>query len=618
MTILSIIIAPVLLYILPILIGRVILKFLLKSHPIIYPVVSYFIVGSLLLYAFSGVASYVIIPLLPQTSFGTILQTTVVIFSIAYVAINIFLTRTDLNIKKYLLPLGVAVSLSIPAYALWQLHSPYSLNWDIYEHQTLINNMLSFRFSFITSQISDTFGFNGYSTVFHTLIATSQSFIKVPLPQYWQSVTIAHTMLVVFASYLLAKEITGKTAIAVISATLGALIFDSNLSLTTFFLIPQTFIAVIFAFLFVQLISQIKHRQLPSVWAVVINCLFLFISHYIIGAAAALIYLITYLYYRHQQLIDSKLNKRLLVEVGLFMALLSIIFSTVFSLGFLNKGEGEFYTASIVEKFAYMRQSYGFLMLLFVPIGISAVIKRKNELEILALLIALAVLSVVLLQFPYVMKFYVLGRFFVNLIIAIGIYEVLQYIKIPILRIVSYIFLVVCLASILIINASTWKNYLNYNDMLTHLSPNELAAAQFLKSNYSNQDVLLVSDPATQNVLEAFSFVNTQGGAYANQHTRDTLDSIYKASTTQEIANSLYNINDELNKAQRERLFAVSGRYFIWQNSKKEDKHSFAYNVWHPADLTFDNKNYINVLKSDPRFLPVFENPSMVIFKVSL
>ena len=63
--------------------------------------------------------------------------------------------------------IGLALA-TLVSYLIWRMYSPYPspLNWDIWEHQTAIHAILNGNISLLPSQLSDTFGFNGYTTLF--------------------------------------------------------------------------------------------------------------------------------------------------------------------------------------------------------------------------------------------------------------------------------------------------------------------------------------------------------------------------------------------------------------------------------------------------------------------
>ncbi len=353
-------------------------------------------------------------------------------------------------------------------------------------------------------------------------------------------------------------------------------------------------------------------------FGLVFSSLFLFLTHYVVGMLAVFIYTGVYLYFRYEKMIAETVNQTVILEIIVLIITVLILFSSLVPLGFLNSGEAEFFNFPIGEKFSFMLRAYGYSILLFLPLGVVKIIKSKEKLEIIAMMIALFILSLVLMQLPYVFKFYVLGRFFVHLIMAIGMVVLLNKttsLFINNLLILFYIFIYI---GIFVANSYYWKNILNYKNILTHISPNEIKASEFIKNKYSGNDILLISDPATQNIIETLSGINSQGGAYANKRTRGQLIAISDATVPQEIRDRLYLINDTIELVAGIRLLVLSGRYFQWQLASVQNKNALYFNVWTPSDLTYNNKKYIELLSSDTNdFTLVYENPSLVILEVN-
>lgn len=610
------ILSAVLFYLFPSLVGRGIMRFVYK-RPLSYPLVSYFVVGSVTFYALLLLTHYIFGFILKDIPFLASFYAVLIVLALVSIPLNSIGGKTDLTIKRYLRPLTLSGLLALVIYGLWQFKSPYPFNWDINEHQTLINTILQGKFSYITSHISDTFIFNGYSSLFHTLAAMAQLPFAVSVYDFWHSISLIHLALCIMASYLFGKVVSGKTTIALVMAFLGAFMFDSTSSFSSLFLIPQTLSALIFIFLFIQLLSEVQQHRLPPLPLVIIGSIFLIVTHYIIGTVAIILYVGSYLYFRNHEWIITHIDRKLVVEEAVFFGFAAIIFSSTVHFGFLNSGEGASFTQTLVDKFFIMKQVYGYLLLLFLPLGVVHIVKRNREIELLVLVIMMGTITVVLLQLPYVLKFYVLARVFVHFVVAFGIYSILRHVENRTFSVLSYAALVAVLASIFITNSMYWKSYLQYNTILTHISPAELEAANFLKKTYSGDDVLLVSDPGTQYILEPHSQVNTQGGAYMNVKTRDELHAISKTQNAAEIAQRIYSIHDAIGPQNAKRLLAVSGRYFVWQNASKTDKENLSFNIWYPVDLTYENRSYLlSVFTDTNHFKPVFDNPSMVIFEV--
>ncbi|CAN5131095.1 hypothetical protein BH09PAT2_BH09PAT2_04940 [soil metagenome] len=614
-------ISAALFYLIPVLIGRPIVCLTpLRKFSIPYPFVGYFMVGSITLYFSALFIQYICLPFLPNTNF-MVVYTGFCIVGIVLAAIgNIFAEKTDLKLQSMWLPLLLSILLSITAFVIWHIQSIYPFNWDIYEHQTLVNTILAGRFSFFTSHITDTFGFNGYSSIFHLLIATSQMATGTQIFPYWNSISLIHCSLLTLAAYLAAYEITKKPIVGILNMLFCVFFFDSVVSFSTLFFIPQTFTACIFAFAWLQLVVSWRKGELPSPFWIVCTAFFILMNHYVIGFAAVAIYLVTYLYFRNRTWIHTNIHILNILIIFATLGAILIAISPYIPLGFLNQGEGEAYTFSFSKKFEIMRQIYGYFFLFFMPLSAYIIFRSKHELDKLVLCLASGILIVVTAQLPYAIKFYVLGRQFAHIVLAIGIATILLYFpRIP--RYIGLLFLFVTVCMIYILNSFFWKSNLQYHEYYAHISPFELDAATFLKNNYSNSNAILISDPATQHILEPFSGINTQGGAYANLDTRLHLHQIAadsERSDVKGIVSELGKIQDTVQPNAEKRLFVVSGRYFLWQYSNLEDKKSLSYNIWYPVDLTLQNRRFLLLLERYPQFFKkVYENQAITIFEIN-
>lgn len=603
-------------YLIPTSIGRVAVKRLFKDS-ISYPLVTYFITGGFIVFALALVIKYVFLTIFSALSFSLLFSWSVALLAGGSAVYNILLSREDLNLRSYLTPLSLSLLCVSVIYMLWRIDSPYPFNWDMLEHQTLVNNIFNDRYSFMTTRVTDTFGFSGYSTFYHTLLAASQIFHSPNMFTYWSAIGFIHFYLVVFASYLMAKEVTENKAVAYIAMLLAAGIFDSYVSFTSLFFIPQTFTAVIFIFLTSQLFKEIKKGKLISGKLVGLNSLFLFLNHYIIGAAAVGVYLVIYFYSKFRLYIAKHINRAFLIGALAVLAIVAVILSAYIPLDFLNAGEAASFNPTFAEKLRVMLRVYGFLLLIFLPIGLITTLKAKGEVEIFILTLTFGLLALVLLQIPYVMKFYVLARFFIHLIAAIGIYAVIRLISPLWQRIAAYSLLVVAIITLFITNSAGWKEILRYQEGYTNISPNEVQAAKFLYENYRDTDTLLVTDPATQHILEPLSMVNTPGGAYMNLSTRNNLDQLIKTNDHREMAELISEIKDGLTGDAETKLIAVSGRYYLWQYSNPEDKESLSFNIWYPSDMTLDNyQNLQYMVENNDYFEVVYQNPTISIIEV--
>jgi hypothetical protein len=602
-------------FLLPALIGRAIFQLATRSaHKHAEPLASYFVLGSLSIFGIA--AAWQVLPI--QFSFAPYFFWTIYLLSGISLIINLILrpkiSRTQ--VQESALPISLSLAIALVVHLLWSIHSPYPLNWDLYEHQTLANLIQQGHWSFFTSRISDSFIFDGYSSLFHTLLSVSQFCLFTNIISFWQAISFWHTTLLVLAAYTLAKLVSRSTSVAILSALLSGFIFESVITFTSLFFLPQTWSAVLAIFLFCQFLQDRPEHHKKNWILLTLSLIGLFLGHYIIGTLGIGIVLFAFLFNTYGKRIEVLIQQFPLVESATLLILLIFFASFILNLSFINHGEAAAYTFSLPLKFEFMKRIYGLLLLFTLPLGFIYAIRQKNKQLNIVLFITLAFLAASMSQFPYALKFYTIGRFFVHLVMALGIWSILQFAHFKVTKAISFSVVGLSLAVILLLNSAYWKNGLSYSNLLTHLTPTELQAATFLKENYQHQNVLMISDPATQNILEALSGVNSAGGAYSSDTNRSLLAQIGVSSQPTQVYDHLFEIKDQVTPEAPVRLLVMSGRYFEWQNRTLKEKASFDFNIWNPSNLSLENWHQVEGLLKDPKFRLVYNNPEIAILEV--
>ncbi len=517
--------------------------------------------------------------------------------------------RPKLDLKE-IAPYTFLVLFTAGVYFLiWKRSTPYplQLNWDIYEHITLSNLISQGRLSAFTTNISDTFTFNSYSPLFGILLSLPKIIFQRSLIgiywwlEYWQY------LLTAIASYLLAKRIFKDRSLAIFSAVLSSLTFESVVAYTVFFLIPQT-LAVLIAVLAAYELMDYKKIFL------LITAIVIFLMHYIVGPLC-LVFLVC-LYLAPRVPLSLKRLNLLITAAILFLAgALGLHFLGRWNI--LSIEEASHFDFTIYQKAGFILDWYG-IFLAFALIGIFAILRNKSYSQKIFLILALGVFGISFAPFSYFLKFYVLGHYLTNVIIVAGIaFLVSNFSKV--LKTVSFIFLTLVMLLTFYNNQLMYKGPLHFQNYVTQISYGELQAAAWLSSHNKNGNDFLISDPSLQYILEANSGVDTQGGVYTNLNTRKALESINGSYNTQFIKSELLSIKDSLPKDQnlnRKVLFAVGGRYFAWQELPQSQKESSFYNIWAPKDITSTEQNYINFLKNSKQFKLLYENRQIAIFEV--
>jgi len=597
--------AAVSFYLFPFLVGRTVVLLLKQEKRLTFTPVEYFITGSLILFSLTFLA-----PITPFFAYFLRL-----IYFLAFIINLTIFNSYSKKILKYKFEILWIFLIGILVYSLWRLNTAYPLplNWDFFHHQTLVNQISSGHFSFLTTHLSDTFRFSGYSTLFHALLAWPQIIFRSEVLSYLWWLEFLHLLTTLSAAYFLAWRLLKSRIAAMLTTIFSGFIFESYMIYSSLLLIPQTLVAVVFAFLIVDFISQSK-QTIKKSW---LAFFFLIMLHYIIGLAAVGILLIIGLL----RLIQDRLkSKNLLNLIILAAMIITIILSQVnlpLDLEFLNRGEAVAFNYNLVEKIDFLRIFSGSLLFCLIPLGIIVTLLGKNKKIKILLFVSLAIIGLVVLELPYTPKFYVLAHYPVSLLAAYGFLFLLNQLKNKVLKVLTLVVLILTVSLIFTSSASYVKNLLKYPEANALLSPSEIQAGKFLTKEFKNKNVLLISDPATQQVLESLSGINSQGGAYADEKTRKILNESGQLKEAPLIRKNLEKIQDLVEKQQPETiLFILSGRYFSWQDSTIEEKMSLSFNAWAPKDLTINDIKYAQSLDKSEDFDSVFENKTLIILKV--
>ncbi len=516
--------------------------------------------------------------------------------------------RSVLKLKRLLAPLFLVVFFTLVYFLIWKRNTPYPmpLNWDIYEHITLANLILKGNLSFITSKISDTFTFNSYSPFFEILLSLPKLvFERSLLGIYWW-LEYWHYLITILASYILAKKIFPNIWLALASALVSGLVFESIMAYSSLFLIPQTLTAVIAILVF----KDIKEHKLPFL---IIAGVLIFLMHYVLGTLSLFILFLGFIFSRYQRL-EKYIN-----PFVIFSSILAVVLLAINLLGkwkTVNIEEAGHFNFPLLDKIGFLSDWYGVGSIIFLIIGYFIILRKGNLYQKLALGIALLVFGIAFAPFSYFLKFFVLGRYFLNLVIAAGIFLLISKQKIlfktGILSIIAFSLLLVFDK-----NQANYKESLHFKNYVTQASFEEINASKWLFKHKKEGD-FLISDPATQYIFEASSEVNTQGGVYMNLQTRKLLSGINYSNDRGLIKNKLLGIEDLLlNKYPKKRtLFILSGRYFAWQDFPETEKESSFYNVWAPRLINEKENAYIDYLLQDNQFKLLYRNDQVAILEL--
>lgn len=577
-------------------------------------IANYFLLGGLAYYLVNLVFYPTVNWIFPQA--GKLIITRIIqLLSIAIVFFSIKrinktkvknLIKSNIKTGLFLMILGIVI------FTLWKINTPYPfpLNWDFFHHQTVVNQIKSGKLSIFTSQLSDTFGFNGYTTSFHVLMAWPQIVFNVnPLEYYWW-LEFFHLLSVLAGSYFLAKKVFKNKLLPVIASLFSGFIFESFMAYSSLLLIPQTLVAVLFAYLLgITIDSQTNTKELIP------GLIFLVLLHSIIGPLAVITLLFVQLILNNKQRMSIK-SINIGIVLGVIILVIFGFLPAPIDLTYLNRGEALAFNLTIWEKWKYLGIFSGYLITILFPLGGLIILIKNNFKPKIILLVSILLLVPTIIFLPYVFKFIVLARYPILLISGYTFFKIITWIKSRILQLFVFLFLIFSL-TILFINSTEFiRNVLKQDESVAQISKDEYQATLFLKNNYQESGVLLVSDPATQHILEPLSQINTQGGAYSSDQTRKLLTQINQIDNPELIKIKLFQVNDQLESKPNKVIFALSGRYFDWQNKTEKQKMDLSFNIWRPVDLSFNNRSYINHLKNSKHFTLLYSNSKIALLEV--
>ncbi len=491
---------------------------------------------------------------------------------------------------------------------VWKRNTPYpmQLNWDIYEHLTLSNLLSLGKLSFSTTQITDTFTFNSYSPIFNILLSLPKVIFQRGLLGVYWGIEYWHYLLTAFAALILAKKVFNNNWLALLAAIVSSLVFESIIVYSTLFLIPQTLVALITVFV----AAEIKEYKWPIL---LIAGIVILLMHYVVGVLCLFVLAALYL---SLHINHSKKRINFAIIVSALFAFILIVSNLFITWSIPGIEEASHFNFQLMPKIGFIMDWSGIFLFVFGSIGVVKIVKEGTYSQKILLCLALIILGIALAPFSYFLKFYVLGHYFWSLIIAFGIWVFISNLP-SIFKVVGISFVAFVLLLTFYKNQLVYKEPLNFKNYQTQISTAEIQAGSWLASQNKDGKAFLVSDPATQYILEAVSGVNSQGGMYMDLNTRRILESIngyYDANT---IKNKLSNVKDLVAAKQsgQKTFFVVGGRYFAWQRLPISQKDSTFYNIWSPKELTEADKTYVDYYKR-VGLKVVFSNKELVIFSL--
>jgi hypothetical protein len=373
-------------YLIPTFVGNIVTS-LRKPRNYLLSFFENFICGSVIIYCLALVIDL----LIKIHVLGNNLSLIKITFFISYVlalcgivmGVLDFIKKPKPTYKRYLIEKGIFLSLLILAaavYFIWRFDAPIgtALNWDIYHHQVLVNQIAGNTFNLDPQKLSDTFQFGGYTTLFHTLIALPFSFFKPSVLSFWWFLEFLHLFTVILVTYTFAYVISRRRLVGLLAAIVGALAFEANGSYTSLFLIPQNLIATMGVGYLALLIADLQDSKKINYLSLVFFAAFCLLGHFIVGVFVLFLGLVVIIYTNLNLQNKHKVTWILLGTSFLLLVLLPLL-STRINLSYLNRGEAAFYTFTLVDKFTFMKQTYGFTLIIFGLLGLFFLFRNRNN-----------------------------------------------------------------------------------------------------------------------------------------------------------------------------------------------------------------------------------------------
>jgi len=511
-----------------------------------------------------------------------------------------------------------AVASSMAALFVHRSWSPYPavLNWDMLEHLTVSRAMAQGEWHARLGAYTDTFTLEPYLPAYHTLLAIPQILLPSLDPSgYFYFLDSLHRVAMTGAVAFLAFQATSRVSVAVWAALTSSFIFESFVAYAGFFHMPQNLAGLFFAVALGYAVGPAR----PSTGRLTLWAAFLVSMHFLVGPAGAfLVIVISHRLARPEK--DPAFESR--ISLAINAVLIGLILLTVWKFDSLRfdpfgTAESASFNLPLLERFGWFTRWFGFGHLAMVVPVIWCAHRGSRAMRALgqtALLFVWATLAPV----PYTLKFLALGHAVIAAVTGLALHSILSEIRPGAWRWLCAAVYLYTLAILLAANDRlVFQQWMRSEGVASLISSGEREAAAFLTRRYGFRGGYVVSDPATQYVLEGLSGVESQGGAYANLTTRKALMAVRADGPAEIAARAVWSITDEIpGRSVGPRLLALSGRFFSWQAASERDRQSPAFNVWRPRALTREEAKVTRGLTRSPLFHLVFENESLALFEV--
>ncbi len=512
-------------------------------------------------------------------------------------------TRKDLLVWGGLITFG-----TLTYFSIWKIQTPYplQLNWDIYEHLTAVNQIAKGDISLLASHMTDTFTFNSYTTLFYTLLSLPLAVFKTDLLGVYWWLEYWHYLLTILVTYACARKISGNQELSILAAVMSGLVFESSIAYRSLFFLPQTFTGLLSVWFLINLSEKLP-RTIKGLLPYILASVLIISMHFIVGPFG--LFFIG-LWWLGQHPFFSQRITRVFNEI-FFIFMISLGLNLLGNFDPTNREEALYFSLSLKEKSELFINWFGAASVVILVLGIYQFYKSSDLAFKKWLALTLLLFAITLLPVAYFLKLFVVTSYLLIISLSWVLTTMIKNFKFPI-RLLFYGWCILGFLAIFYFNQLSFKQPFYFEGNYSHISTTEIETARWLRSHYKN-DVMLISDPSTQYILEGLSGINTQGGAYMNESTRQILSSINGKTDKEGIIESLSKVQDTITPQQK-KLFVVSGRYFAWQRLPEEQKISFYYNIWRP--YKFEIADYMTLNFFTNNFKVLYQNDELAILEL--
>lgn len=497
-----------------------------------------------------------------------------------------------------------------------RLDSPYPAftNWDALQQLTLAGQMERGVFSLDLTQYSDTFQLGTYLPLYHAPLFIAWKLSgAAPDGLYW-FLDLLHGALVALVACRLGYSLRGQAVDGFLAGALSALILETRIAYVSFSHMAQTVTGVFFALCLAEFMERRSEIRKGEVG---VQLAYMALSHFFVGAVGALLLSVLYLLDTLRRPLSVRLQNGWILGVTAFTLVLALQ-NRWFRFDPFNVSDSAASNLTLDQKFDFFRNWLGHGYWIYPALVVIFLLRtRVPRLKLMGAVLA-GLVPALLLPVPYSLKLFAIEHFSLAALTAVTLSAVFLDGRATATRVVCGALFVSGWFGVFLVNQQvSLKGGLRFEGHFTQVSAEEAEAARFLASSpYRNSFV--VSEPATQYILEGFSGVNSAGGIYATPANRGHLTTIAAASSPEAVRTAVFLVRDALSANQEQtRILAIGPRFRHWAALPMEQRLTTFGNIWSPRADSPRDRELVSRLAGSPGFRLLFSNSAGGLLEVT-